>query len=176
MDFLYVHLFFPNLFVTLFENVNTALKSVMGFLSLLIAIFQVVILFVLGTREPMFKKSAVASICSAVINFIVDFIDQSSFIYFLLLIISIILSFYAIYAEFNGYSRILIQVDFELSKTWRKNWFWLPLLLGAVVILVPLIVLIPVFGIFMLLLVCGGIIVVGILKLVWLYRTYHDFK
>lgn len=80
------------------------------------------------------------------------------------------------YNEYMGHSAVLSGVDNELSEKWEVLWPWyIGLFLGMFgCILVMLIA--PVLGAIAILGCAIGIIVVGILKLVYLYRTAKIFR
>jgi len=80
------------------------------------------------------------------------------------------------YKEFMAHSMVLAGVDNELSEKWENLWKWnIGLTLGIfgcilVVVILPILALLAMVG------VAIGILVVGILKLVYLYRTAKIFR
>ena len=80
------------------------------------------------------------------------------------------------YNEYMGHSAVLDGVDNELSEKWATLWKWyIGMFLGMFgCILVMLII--PILGVLALLCATIGLVVIGIKKLVYLYRTAKIFK
>lgn len=80
------------------------------------------------------------------------------------------------YNEYIGHSAVLDGVDNELSEKWATLWKWyIGMFLGMFgCILVMLII--PILGVLALLCATIGLVVIGIKKLVYLYRTAKVFK
>ena len=80
------------------------------------------------------------------------------------------------YDEYMGHSAVLDGVDNELSEKWATLWKWyIGMFLGMFgCILVMLII--PILGVLALLCATIGLVVIGIKKLVYLYRTAKIFK
>ena len=80
------------------------------------------------------------------------------------------------YNEYMGHAAVLAGVDNELSEKWANLWKWyIGIFLGMLgCILVMLII--PILGVLALLCATIGLVVIGIKKLVYLYRTAKVFK
>lgn len=80
------------------------------------------------------------------------------------------------YHEYMGHSTVLTGVEGELAWKWENLWKWhIGLLLGLVGCIVVML-LAPVLGLIALLCDTVGICIVGILKMVYLYRTAKAFR
>ena len=80
------------------------------------------------------------------------------------------------YNEYVAHSAVLSGVDNELSQKWEVLWKWyIGLLLGTFGCLFVALIL-PILGAIAALGCSVGSIVVGILKLVYLYRTAKEFR
>jgi len=94
----------------------------------------------------------------------------------LLTIPAAIVAFVGEYYSFCAYAAVLDGVEQELSEQWRKLWKWyIGLFLGMFGSIVIMLIL-PVIGVLALLAAAIGILVVGIKKLVYLYRTAKIFR
>ena len=128
----------------------------------------------------MFKKAAIANVAIIVSGIVIEAIGSDAggalAFYIILLFAEVIVTFYAVYCEFMGYSNILVGINYELSETWKKTWFWVPIFAGLTILSVLFIFISPGFGLFMTFVSVIGAAVLGILKLIWLYKTYNCFK
>ena len=93
-----------------------------------------------------------------------------------------IVAFAGEYYEYTGHAEVLSGVDLILSEKWRKLWRWyVGLLIAAVAGILILFMGLMAFavliiGAVVILAAAIGILVVGILKLVYLYRTAKVFR
>jgi hypothetical protein len=79
------------------------------------------------------------------------------------------------YHEYTGHSIVLSDVDYELSEKWSSLWVWYIGMHGALLGSLMLVVIAPVLGLLVTFGAAIGLIVIGILKLVYLYRTAKVF-
>ncbi len=80
------------------------------------------------------------------------------------------------YYEYVGFSAVLDGVEQELSEQWSKLWKWyIGLFLGMFGCIVIMLIL-PIIGALALLAAAISLLVVGIKKLVYLYRTAKLFR
>lgn len=80
------------------------------------------------------------------------------------------------YHEFMGHSDVLVGVDGDQAAKWEKLWKWtIGMELGAIGCIL-LTAIIPLLGAVVLLAVSIGTVVVGILEMVYLYRTGRIFR
>jgi len=78
--------------------------------------------------------------------------------------------------EFKAHSSILFNIDHELSERWVTLWKWylgtFLGMLGSVLLLL----IVPIFGLLVLIVAAIAFIIVSIIRLVTLYNTARDFK
>jgi hypothetical protein len=80
------------------------------------------------------------------------------------------------YHEFMGHSDVLVGVDGDQAAKWETLWKWtIGMELGAIGCIL-LTAIIPLLGAVVLLVVSIGTVVVGILEMVYLYRTGRIFR
>ena len=87
---------------------------------------------------------------------------------------SAILSFFSCYNEFNAHADVLAGLDNELSDQWRKLWKWM--LIATLALMVGVIFTVMVLGAWVFLAAIIALLVIGILKLVYLFRTAQTFQ
>ena len=87
---------------------------------------------------------------------------------------SAILSFFSCYNEFNAHANVLEGVDNLLSEQWRKLWKWM--LIATIAMIVGVIFTVIVIGALVFLAAIIALLVIGILKLVYLFRTAQTFQ
>ena len=87
---------------------------------------------------------------------------------------SAILSFFSCYNEFNAHADVLAGLDNELSEQWRKLWKWM--LIATIAMIVGVIFTVIVIGALVFLAAIIALLVIGILKLVYLFRTAQTFQ
>jgi hypothetical protein len=80
------------------------------------------------------------------------------------------------YNEYMGHSAVLTGVDNELSEKWEVLWKWYIGLFLGMFGCILLMLIIPILGAIALIGAAIGLVVVGILKLVYLYRTAKLFR
>ena len=87
-----------------------------------------------------------------------------------------IIGFVGEFNEYMGHSEVLAGVDDGLAVKWGTLWKWyIGLFLGLLGCIVVLLIF-PVLGALAMLGAVIGLVVVGILKLVYLYRTAKFFR
>ena len=75
-----------------------------------------------------------------------------------------------------GHSEILQMPDEEMSVKWKRLWRWYIYSLGVMTGSVLLVMLSPVLGITALLVGTIGVLIAGVIKLIYLYRTAKIFR
>ena len=137
------------------------------------------ILIKLGSEEDRYRTAGIcaliagaSSAAAAIIN---AACDEATWI----LIFTIPAAIVAIVGEYNEYmahSIVLTGVDNELSEKWEMLWKWyIGLFLGMFGCIIVMLIA-PVLGAIAILGCAIGTVVVGILKLVYLYRTAKIFR
>ena len=89
---------------------------------------------------------------------------------------AIVFALLAEYNEFQAHARVLSGFDNDLSTSWEKLWKWYLILTCVQIGSLVLILVIPVISALALLASALGILVIGILELVYLYRTAALFR
>lgn len=87
-----------------------------------------------------------------------------------------IINLYGEYMELSAHSNILNNIDGKLSDHWMLLWKWTIGLYGATLGSVLLVRIIPILGLWVILAALVGLLVVGVLKLVYLYKTASVFS
>jgi len=87
-----------------------------------------------------------------------------------------VLELCATYQEFYAHAEVLEELDPELAGKWRLLWkWWIGLLLGLFGCIF-LALISAILGLLVLLADAIGLLVVGIVQLVYLYRTAKRFR
>ncbi len=86
-------------------------------------------------------------------------------------ILGLVLDLVSKYYEYGAHAGVLKGIDPVMSEKWRRLWRWtlemtIGLIIGAVAS-----VLAPILGLLILIVVVIGLLVVGVLRLVYLYQT-----
>ena len=141
-----------------------------------------VALLQLAKIEDRYKKAAVCLFVRCCVALAMIFAtgttnpDQPPSWTLLLTIPAAILALVGEYHEFMGHSTVLAGEDNELSDKWETLWKWnIGLSLGLFGCIVVVLIF-PVLGVLAMLGAAIGLLVVGILKLVYLHRTARFFR
>ena len=138
-----------------------------------------VILLKLGSEEDRYRTAGICALIaggvSAVVAIITGTAEEATWT-LLFTLPAAVVAMVGEYNEYMAHSAVLSGVDNELSEKWEVLWKWyIGLFLGMLgCILVMLIA--PVLGAIAILGCAIGTVVVGILKLVYLYRTAKIFR
>lgn len=137
------------------------------------------ILLKLGSEEDHYRTAGICALIAGASSALAAIINGGSEGATWILIFTIPAAIIALAGEYNEYmahSAVLSGVDNELSEKWEVLWKWyIGLFLGMfgciiVMLIAPLLGAIAILG-------CAiGTIIVGILKLVYLYRTAKIFR
>ena len=102
--------------------------------------------------------------------------SQENALWWLLALPMLAVEFFGMYREYNAHADVLAGLDDDLSEKWRKLWKWMiGLYLGLFACLLVAL-LSAVLGLLVMLADVIGLAVVGILRLVYLYRTAKLFR
>ena len=137
------------------------------------------ILLKLGSEEDRYRTAGICALIAGASSALAAIVNGGFKGATWILIFTIPAAIVALVGEYNeymGHSAVLSGVDNELSEKWEVLWKWyIGLFLGIFgSILVMLII--PVFGAIAVIGCTIGTVVVGILKLVYLYRTAKIFR
>ena len=89
---------------------------------------------------------------------------------------TLVIAYVGEYQEFCAHAEVLEGADNDLSGKWRTLWKWYIGSFAALFGSILLMVIIPVLGMLAMLAAVITMVVVGILKLVYLYRTAQRFR
>lgn len=143
------------------------------------------VLLKMSPAERRYRNAGICGMISAGITVVLLFIPGSgeSVAWTALLAFpAAIVAFVGEYYEYTGHAEVLSGVDLILSEKWRTLWRWyVGLLIAAVAGILVLFMgmlafAVLVIGGLVVLAAAIGILVVGILKLVYLYRTARVFR
>lgn len=84
--------------------------------------------------------------------------------------------FYASYKAYHGHGKVLAGLDDALSEKWPKLWKWEVGLLAGLLGCIVLLLISPILALLAVLAIVVGLVVVGIVKLVYQYRTAQLFR
>ena len=101
---------------------------------------------------------------------------QESGLWWLLALPMLAVEFYGMYRAYNAHADVLAGLDDDLGEKWRKLWKWMIGLYLGLFACLFVALLSAVLGLLVLLADVIGLAVVGILRLVYLYRTAKLFR
>lgn len=137
------------------------------------------ILLKLGNEEENYRTAGFCVLAAGVVSFLIAIISGTGDAPTWTLLFTIpaaIVSMVGEYNEYMGHSAVLAGVDNELSENWVALWKWyIGLFLGSFGCIL-VIVIIPILGALAMIGVAIGLVIVGIMKLVYLYRTAKIFR
>ena len=138
-----------------------------------------VILMKLGSEEDRYRTAGICALIAGVSSAATAIVNGMSDGATWILIFTLPAAIVALVGEYNEYmahSSVLSGVDNELSEKWEVLWKWyIGLFLGMFGCIIVMLIL-PLLGAIAILGCAIGTIVVGILKLVYLYRTAKIFR
>ncbi len=137
------------------------------------------ILLKLGSEEDSYRTAGTCGLIAGGVSAVVAIISGNSEAAAWTLIFTIpaaILAMVGEYNEYMGHSAVLTGVDNELSEKWSTLWKWYIGLFLGMLGCILLMLIIPILGALALIGCAIGILVVGIMKLVYLYRTAKIFR
>lgn len=133
------------------------------------------ILLKLAPEEAGYRKAGICILVSVISTRAAALFTDNAGLTLLITVPMAIVSIYGQYHEYMTHGAVAEDVDYDLSQNWVKLWKWdvamtVGLLFSAFLIYIPLVGALLVLG------AAIGVIVVGILKLVYLYRTAKAFR
>lgn len=137
------------------------------------------ILLKLSSESGRYRMAALCCLASAAVDAGSSLIPKDvslAGLIGLLVFPMLILSLYGEYSEYMGHSEILQMPDEEMSVKWKRLWRWYIYSLGVMTGSVLLVMLSPVLGITALLVGTIGVLIAGVIKLIYLYRTAKIFR
>lgn len=144
-----------------------------------ISIAYGVILIKLADLEERYRTAGryglIAGLVSAVLAIITGAGDPPAWT----LLITLPAAIIAIIGEYNeclAHSAVLTGVNNNLSEEWLNLWKWYIGSYAAMLVSLLLVLIIPILGLLVILAASIVMIIIGILKLVYLYRTAKAFR
>ena len=137
------------------------------------------ILLKLAEQEEGYRPAAICSLVAGAANALTILVSGSGDTPGWTLIFTLpaaVVALYGEYREFLAHSAVLSGVDNDLSAKWESLWKWY---IGTYIALfgsLILLLLVPILGLLVILAAVIALLVVGILKLVYLYRTAKLFR
>lgn len=168
-------LFIPADIATVMTEWIPALETLGYLLNFACTAMYGVILLKISSEEKGYRTAGVLTLVAAVLSLATIAANQLHV--FLILMASVtnaVISVFGCYYEFNAHADVLEGVDDELSEQWRKLWMWMlgttiAMVIGALFALVYI-------GWLVILVAAIAMLVIGILKLVYLYRMAQAFQ
>lgn len=142
-------------------------------LTICVGVLYGVILLMMGKRERLYTTAGIFQIVGVAVTALDGMVGESTAVAFIYLIIVAALTVYTGYKEFYGHGTVLKNYDFAFSQKWETLWKWylgsnLALVVSALLILVGSVV--TLIGAVLALTSMIALLVIGIVKLVYLYR------
>lgn len=137
------------------------------------------ILLKLGSEEDRYRTAGICALIaggvSAVVAIITGTAEEATWT-LLFTLPAAVVAMVGEYNEYMAHSAVLSGVDNELSEKWEVLWKWYIGLFLGMIGCILLMLIAPVLGAIVILGCAIGTVVVGILKLVYLYRTAKIFR
>lgn len=148
-------------------------------LSAVCSLLYGVILIKLGKEEKRYRVAGICALVCAAVNVMLTWVSGGAEAPGWTLLISLpaaVLTFVGEYHEYTAHAAVLDGLDWEQADKWAALWRWYIGMYGAVFGSLLVILLFPILGLLVALGGAIGLAVVGIVKLVYLYRTAQLFK
>ncbi len=148
-------------------------------LNILCSIIYGIILIRLRSEEDRYRLAGIFKLVSGGIGILLAAVVNISLLNWLVILLSIpsvIVGFIGEYNEYKAHSIVLFNIDDILSYNWEKLWKWYIGLMCGMIGSLLLTTLIPIIGLIAIFAVSVGLIIVGITKLVYMYRTANVFR
>ena len=137
------------------------------------------ILLKLGSEEDRYRTAGICALIaggvSAAVAIITGTAEEATWT-LLFTLSAAVVAMVGEYNEYMAHSAVLSGVDNELSEKWELLWKWYIGLFLGMLGCILLMLIAPVLGAIAILGCAIGTVVVGILKLVYLYRTAKIFR
>ena len=158
------------------ELFDAKIIEISSIIEVLIKVIYVVILVVLAKVNYSYKLAAIMGIVIQGLNITAILKGKESTLGIILSLIALVVGLVGEYNELDAHANVLYEVNDLLASKWRTLWniticAYLALIVGTMGLFV-----IPALGANLVL--CGaiGLVVIGILKLVYLYKTSKCFR
>lgn len=183
-------LFCISLLVILAENLDTdfimvrfpyLIRICIRVLNLATSLLYCIVFFILSTKNKHYFITGIGHLLLMVYNIIKILVKDDTIKFALpLALLVLIITFVARYQEYKGHSEILYGVDAVLSDKWGKLWKWyigimIMLFVSEFLMATPTL-FVMIIGLLLLIVSSVGQIVIGILRLVYLFKTSRALK
>lgn len=145
-------------------------------LTLIFALSYGLVLLKLRSEEDMYRIAGICHLIGAVVSFALDTFTDGEAWTLVISLPGLIVSMVGVYNEYMAHSAVLSGVDNDLSEKWEKLWKWEIGLLAVVLGSILIVFILPVIGAILALGGAIGTAVVGIVKIVYLYRSATCFR
>ena len=138
-----------------------------------------VILLKLASEEERYRTAGICSLIANVASVLIACLSGGGETPPWTLLISLpaaIVSFVGVYNECTAHSAVLTGVENEQAEKWEKLWKWYIGLFASMIGSIVVMLILPLLGAIAMLVSVIGTAVVGIVKLVYLYRTAQIFR
>lgn len=155
-----------------------ALKMPGAILQSLVVLAKTLILLKLSGLEPRYQKAAIYGLIGGGVGILAALLPSANATGWTLLLTipAAIVSYVGMYNEFHGHAAVLMDVDIELSEKWDILWKWNIGLTLGIFGCILLAAIVPILGLLVMIAAAIGLIVVGIMQMVYLYRTAKAFR
>lgn len=150
-----------------------------GILKIAVSIAYALILLYLGHIHDRYRTAGICTLIGEAFSLLILLIPTNTGTAALILLATIPAVGVSVFGEYNEYmahSDVLADVDRELSEKWSVLWKWYVGTSLALLCSLLLVFISPVLGGLAMIASGIGVIVVGIMKLVYLYRTAKVFR
>lgn len=153
-----------------------ALKLPGMVLSMLCSLIYALILLRVSSEHEFYKKAGLFGLGHIALECIGLILESVSALVFVLAIGEIVLGLLLTYHEYKAHGDVVYPVDKELSECWEKLWKWKIYSMAGLFGSVILMIFSRFLGVVLLFASLIFVIVVGVLKFVYLYRTAKAFR
>ena len=147
--------------------------NILGFLCSLA--YGLILLKLRGEYDG-YRIAGICSIIACVLSACASLAGEATVLAKFLTVPGSILGLVAAYQEYISHSAVLVGVDDELSEKWGALWRWEIGCYGTLVGGTLLVAIAPVLGLIVMFAAATGLLVLGILKLTYVYRTAKIFR
>ena len=158
-----------------FETNAPGIYFIGNIINIIVVFIYAFILLQLSKEEKLYKNAVICRGITILTAILLLLTDINSII-IITGIAAIVFMFIGEYYEYKAHSHVLVGIDDVLSEKWNRLWKWY---IGVIVAFAAGIVLIFISVIIAAFLIIAseiGILVVGIMKLVYLYRMSKVFE
>ena len=130
-----------------------------------------VVLLKLASEEESYRVAGLCGIAVAVIGL---FLYEIPGLGMIAQLAAAVVALVGNYQEYMAHAAVTAEVDYDLSEKWKKLWTYYLLAIGA--LFLSILLMFIVIGIFLALAASVAVLVIGILEMVYLYRTAKLFR